>query len=79
MSQTVPTQERQINLLLALRHTRDGMRPQDVISQVSGYDATSPQAAYRMFERDIAVLRDLGITLVVTGTKGALCFSLLHF
>ncbi len=74
MSQTVPTQERQINLLLALRHTRDGMRPQDVISQVSGYDVSSPQAAYRMFERDIAVLRDLGITLVVTGTKGALCY-----
>ena len=66
-SQTIPAEERQVNLLLALRNTAAGMTAAEVVSTVSGYDWRGGEAARRMFERDKGVLRDLGITITTAG------------
>ena len=66
-SQTIPAEERQVNLLLALRNTVAGMTATEVVSTVTGYDRRGGEAARRMFERDKGVLRDLGITITTAG------------
>ncbi|WP_328703743.1 MULTISPECIES: helix-turn-helix transcriptional regulator [Actinomyces] len=70
----VPAEERQVNLLLALRHTRDGMSATDIISRVSGYDPDGGDGARRMFERDKEVLRSIGVPLVVESVAGEPCY-----
>lgn len=63
----VPAEERQVNLLLALRNTVSGMTKAQIITTVVGYDPGGGAAADRMFERDKGVLRDLGIDVTATG------------
>lgn len=70
----VPAEERQVNLLLALRHTRDGMSATEIISRVSGYDPDGGDGARRMFERDKDVLRSIGVPLVVETLAGEPCY-----
>lgn len=71
MSPTViPAEERQLDLLLALRHSA-GMSAAEIIGSVPGYDPDSPEAAHRMLERDKTVLRGLGIEITVTGAGDA--------
>ena len=63
----VPAEERQVNLLLALRHTSTGMSATEVITRVYGYDPDGADRSRRMFERDKDVLRSIGVPVVVTG------------
>ncbi|WP_311765864.1 MULTISPECIES: WYL domain-containing protein [unclassified Actinomyces] len=70
----VPAEERQVNLLLALRHTRHGMSATEVISRVCGYDPDGGDRARRMFERDKDVLRSIGVPLVVESVSGEPCY-----
>lgn len=63
----VPAEERQVNLLLALRHTSKGMSATEVIARVYGYDPDGADRSRRMFERDKDVLRSIGVPVVVTG------------
>lgn len=53
--------ERLINLVIALRETRRPMTADDVRTRVAGYDQPDHEAFRRMFERDKADLRNLGI------------------
>ncbi|AHH96423.1 helix-turn-helix transcriptional regulator [Kutzneria albida] len=56
--------ERLVNLVLCLLSTRQYLSAERVRTIVPGYtDAATPEAFYRMFERDKAELRDLGIPL----------------
>ncbi|WP_103064411.1 helix-turn-helix transcriptional regulator [Actinomyces qiguomingii] len=66
-SATVPAEERQVNLLLALRNTETGLTNTQIISTVAGYNPDGGASSQRMFERDKAVLRDLGIEITTTG------------
>ncbi|MDU0347439.1 helix-turn-helix transcriptional regulator, partial [Actinomyces sp. MRS3W] len=61
----IPAEERQVNLLLALRHTVTGLTAVEITQTVTGY--TGGDSARRMFERDKGVLRDLGIQITTTG------------
>ena len=70
----VPAEERQVNLLLALRHTRDGMSATEIISRVGGYDPDGGDRARRMFERDKDVLRSIGVPIVVSTAAGEPCY-----
>ncbi|WP_237564332.1 helix-turn-helix transcriptional regulator [Actinomyces sp. 432] len=63
----IPTEERQVNLLLALRNTASGMTKAQIIGSVAGYDPEGGSSADRMFERDKDVLRELGIDITTTG------------
>lgn len=71
----VPAEERQINLLLSLRNTTVGMTVEEIVTGVAGYDPDNPVAARRMFERDKAVLRDLGIA-ITTGEGDEVRYSI---
>ncbi len=62
--------ERQLNLVICLLHTRRYLTVQEIRSAVPGYESDSEEAFRRMFERDKADLRDLGIPLE-TGTDSA--------
>lgn len=63
--------ERLVNLVLALLSTRQYLTAERIRGIVPGYvDATSDEAFARMFERDKAELRDLGIPLE-TGRSSA--------
>lgn len=55
--------ERLINLVIALRETRRPMTAEDVRTRVAGYGQADHQAFRRMFERDKADLRALGVPL----------------
>ena len=66
-SQTIPAEERQVNLLLALRNTATGMTAAEVVDTVAGYDRSGGETARRMFERDKRILRELGIVITTTG------------
>ena len=65
--QTIPAEERQVNLLLALRNTVVGLTAAEVVERVAGYGGRGNEAARRMFERDKGILRDLGIAITTTG------------
>ena len=66
-SQTIPAEERQVNLLLPLRNTATGMTAAEVVDTVAGYDRSGGETARRMFERDKRILRELGIVITTTG------------
>ena len=53
--------ERLINLVIALRETRRPMTAADIRERVAGYGQPDQEAFRRMFERDKADLRDLGV------------------
>ena len=53
--------ERLINLVIALRETRRPMTAADIRDRVAGYGQPDQEAFRRMFERDKADLRDLGV------------------
>jgi hypothetical protein len=53
--------ERLINLVIALRETRRPMTAADIRTRVAGYGQSDQEAFRRMFERDKADLRDLGV------------------
>jgi proteasome accessory factor B len=55
--------ERLINLVIALRETRRPMAASDIRTRVAGYGQPDPAAFRRMFERDKADLRDLGVPI----------------
>lgn len=55
--------ERLINLVIALRETRRPMTAEDVRTRVAGYGQPDQGAFRRMFERDKADLRALGVPL----------------
>ncbi|GAA5154636.1 WYL domain-containing protein [Pseudonocardia eucalypti] len=63
--------ERLVNLVLCLLSTRQFLTAERIRATVPGYDgASSDEAFFRMFERDKAELRDLGIPLE-TGRRSA--------
>ncbi|MPZ74537.1 MAG: WYL domain-containing protein, partial [Nitriliruptorales bacterium] len=53
--------ERLINLVIALRETRRPMTAAEIRQRVAGYGQSDQEAFRRMFERDKADLRDLGV------------------
>lgn len=53
--------ERLLNLVIALRETRRPMTAEDVRTRVAGYGQPDHEAFRRMFERDKADLRELGV------------------
>lgn len=64
--------ERLVNLVLCLLSTRQYLTAERIRRTVPGYaDAPSNEAFFRMFERDKAELRDLGVPLE-TGNSSAL-------
>lgn len=67
-NQTIPPEERQVNLLLALRHTVGGLTVHQILDSVAGYDPDGGQSARRMFERDKEILRGLGVPVESHGT-----------
>ena len=75
-AQRIPAEERQINLLLALRSTARGMTAAEVVATVAGYDGRGGESARRMFERDKTVLCDLGITITATARGGKSRYSI---
>ncbi|HEY4006255.1 MAG TPA: WYL domain-containing protein [Pseudonocardia sp.] len=62
--------ERLVNLVLCLLSTRQFLTADRIRATVPGYDAASDESFFRMFERDKAELRDLGIPLE-TGRRSA--------
>ncbi len=62
--------ERLLNLVICLLHTRRYLTVQEIRTAVPGYESDSEEAFRRMFERDKAELRELGIPLE-TGTDSA--------
>ena len=63
----IPAEEREINLLLALRNTAGGLTAAEIIKRVSGYNPAGGGSARRMFERDKDVLRQIGVPLRASG------------
>lgn len=59
---TIPAEQRQLNLLHALRHSHRGLTAVELLESVEGYEGNSPSQR-RKFERDKDVLRELGITI----------------
>ena len=55
--------ERLLNLVIALRETRRPLLAREIHDRVAGYDQDDPAAFRRMFERDKADLRALGVPL----------------
>ena len=53
--------ERLINLVIALRETRRAMTAAEIRERVAGYGQPDQEAFRRMFERDKADLRELGV------------------
>ncbi|MBT0568117.1 YafY family protein [Williamsia sp. CHRR-6] len=63
--------ERQLNLVICLLSTRQFISAEQIRSSVAGYGESAPGAAFnRMFERDKADLRELGIPLETGTTPG---------
>lgn len=55
--------ERLVNLVIALRETRSPLPAADIRSRVAGYGQPDAEAFRRMFERDKADLRALGVPI----------------
>ena len=64
----IPAEEREVNLLLALRNTAGGLTAAEIIKRVSGYNPAGGGSARRMFERDKDILRQIGVPLRASGT-----------
>lgn len=64
--------ERQLNLVICLLSTRQFVSAEYIRANVGGYyeNDSSDDAFYRMFERDKADLRELGIPLITGPTSG---------
>ena len=61
--------ERLLNLVIALRATRRGMRRDDLRRAVPQYAASPNEAAFeRMFERDKEDLREIGVPIVTVAS-----------
>ncbi len=60
--------ERLLNLVIALRETRRPMTAEDVRERVAGYGDREHEAFRRMFERDKADLRALGVPIETAPT-----------
>ena len=58
--------ERLLNLIVALRNTRTWMSKAQIREHVEGYENLSDDAFNRMFERDKATLRGMGINISST-------------
>lgn len=63
----IPAEEREVNLLLALRNTAGGLTAAEIIKRVSGYNPAGGGSARRMFERDKDILRQIGVPLRASG------------
>lgn len=63
MALVVDRLERLVNLVIALRETRRPLTVERIHDRVAGYEGERDDAWRRMFERDKADLRDLGIPL----------------
>lgn len=59
---TVPAEQRQLNLLHALRHSHRGLTAVELLERVKGYEGNS-SSQRRKLERDKDVLRELGIAI----------------
>ncbi|MFC0581010.1 helix-turn-helix transcriptional regulator [Micrococcoides hystricis] len=60
----IPTTERLISLVVLLVETRKGLTKAQIFEKIETYrDANSPDAREKMFDRDKAVLRSVGIPL----------------
>lgn len=57
--------ERLLNLVIALRETRRPMTAAEIRERIAGYGQSDHAAFRRMFERDKADLRDLGVPISV--------------
>ena len=64
--------ERQLNLVICLLSTRQFVSAEYIRANVGGYyeNDSSDDAFYRMFERDKADLRELGIPVITGPTSG---------
>lgn len=60
--------ERLLDLVIALRETRRPMTAADVRERVAGYGGSDREAFRRMFERDKADLRALGVPIATVGS-----------
>ncbi len=58
--------ERLLNLVIALRETRRPLLASEIRERVAGYGQPDPEAFRRMFERDKADLRALGVPVETT-------------
>ena len=67
----IPAEEREVNLLLALRNTAGGLTAAEIIKRVSGYNPAGGGSARRMFERDKDVLRQIGAPLRLDAAQTA--------
>ncbi|GGH35199.1 helix-turn-helix transcriptional regulator [Microbacterium album] len=70
MSQRIPAEERQLNLVVALMATEIGLTKQQILETVSGYrqrTTSSSDALEKMFERDKEDLRELGVPIETLG------------
>jgi len=61
--------ERLLNLVIALRETRRPLTAAEVRERVAGYGHDDPEAFRRMFERDKADLRRLGVPVEVVADR----------
>ncbi|SPT54019.1 Proteasome accessory factor B [Actinomyces bovis] len=68
--EAVPAEQRQLNLLHALRHSLAGLTAVQLLESVAGYDGTGPSQR-RKFERDKDTLRELGIQIRTEGEGAA--------
>lgn len=62
--------ERLVNLVLCLLATTRFLSVQEIREKVPGYDADNEEAFRRMFERDKAELRDIGVPLETGSDSG---------
>lgn len=62
--------ERLVNLVLCLLATNRFLSVQEIRDKVPGYDADNEEAFRRMFERDKAELRDIGVPLETGSDSG---------
>lgn len=72
----LPAHERQLNLILALQHTRFGLTKRRILETVAGYAeeqraGAQPASLDRKFERDKEALRKLGIEVIATDDPSA--------
>lgn len=72
----LPAHERQLNLILALQHTRFGLTKRRILETVAGYAedqraGVQPASLERRFERDKDALRRLGIEVIAADDPSA--------
>lgn len=71
MSTSISSEERLLNLVIALMNTTSYMTRAQIVATVAGYDQTATLSAQeRMFERDKVTLRNLGLPLVTIDRAG---------